>query len=247
MADDNTRGVQLNEKQLVFVLMAAGVICGVVFLFGVMVGRNVQLSRGASAEGTMISPPQVVSDPQPSADPLSAKPAGAAGDEYSYPKRLSQAEAPAERLKPAGPADSTGATPTSPPGGKPAAVPAPNQAGSGSAPPDMPDEASTVKPTTDGPAAASRFVDTPAAKPAGDAASGLFTVQIMAKKKRPEADAMAKKLHAKGYDVRVVVPEDGDRSGVFRVKVGSYKTRAEAEAVASRIKGDGPFPTWVTR
>ena len=238
MADDSTRGIHLNEKQLVFVLMAAGVMCGVVFLFGVMVGRNVQLSQGGSPEGTMISAPQVVSDPQPVGDAAGVKPAGAAGDEYSYPKRLSQAEPPAEQLKPAA-----------------QTAPAPGQGGAGSGPPDVPDEAATVRaaPPTDvaGRQAAGKPQPDAAAGRAGDAAAaktadeGPFTIQIVATPRRSEADTIAKKLKAKGHDARVVLPEAGDKSG-FRVKVGTFTTRAEAEAVAARLTAEG-YKTWVTR
>jgi len=253
MADDSTRGIQLNEKQLVFVLMAAGVMCGVVFLFGVLVGRNVQLTQGSSSEGTMISAPQVVSDPQPAGDAASAKPAGAAGDEYSYPKRLSQAEVPAEQLKPAASSGTGGAAPPAQPG-RSAALPGQGSEG-GSGPPDVPDEATTVKaqPATD---AAGR---PPAVKPLPDAAAGRggeasatktadqgpFTIQIMATPKRSEADTVARKLKARGYEARVVLPESGDKSG-FRVKVGTYKTRTEAEGVATRLSAEG-YKTWVTR
>ena len=45
MADDESRGVHLSDKQLVFVVMAASVAAVVVFLFGVLVGRGVQGAR----------------------------------------------------------------------------------------------------------------------------------------------------------------------------------------------------------
>src|SRR5688572_33160027 len=43
MADEGFREIQLDGKQLVFLFMAATVVSVVVFLLGVMVGRNVRL------------------------------------------------------------------------------------------------------------------------------------------------------------------------------------------------------------
>ncbi len=42
MADDESRGVHLSDKQLVFVFMTATVTAVVVFLIGVLVGRGAQ-------------------------------------------------------------------------------------------------------------------------------------------------------------------------------------------------------------
>ncbi len=226
MADDTTRGVHLNEKQLVFVLMAAGVICGVMFLFGVLVGRGVPNDRGPGADGAMISPSQVVPDPQPASEPAGAKAVATPADDFTYAKRLSQPDAPAEPLKTPAPASSPVAAGAAPPAATPAGgatspdVPQP--------PPDPPDE-------------------TPAAGRAEATATGSFTVQVAAVKKRGDADVVVKRLKARGYEARVSAPEAGDRTGVFRVKVGTYKTRREADAVARKIENEGQYKPWVTR
>ena len=218
MADDTTRGVHLNEKQLVFVLMAAGVICGVMFLFGVLVGRGVQNERGPVADGSMISAPQVVPDPPPAADAAGTKPSGSQTDDLSYSKRLSQPEAPVESLKP----PTAAAPPPTPAGQAAASDPPPPQ------PPEPPDESSD-------------------ASGVGAVVSGAYTVQIAAVKRRGDADVIVRRMKAKGYDARVVAPETGDKTGVFRVKVGAYKTRRDAEAVARKIDSEGQYKTWVTR
>ena len=210
MADDTTRGVHLNEKQLVFVLTAAGVVCGVMFLFGVLVGRGVQAERGSAADATMISAPLVVPDPQPPADTAGAKPTGSQTDDLSYAKRLSQPDAPVEPLKqPA----------TAPPPAAPAAaaavstdVPRP--------PLDVPDEQ-------------------PAARGTAPTPAGTFTVQVTAVPKRTDADVVVRRLKAGGYDAFVVPPKAGDKTGVFRVRIGAYNTRGEAEAVARKIESEG--------
>jgi cell division septation protein DedD len=96
MTDDRTRGVHLTDKQLVFVVMAATVVAGVVFLFGVLVGRGVPLGRAGAAEGAMVTSTQVVSDG--GADPPPADPGAKPGTDLSYAERLGKTP-PAERLK----------------------------------------------------------------------------------------------------------------------------------------------------
>jgi cell division septation protein DedD len=155
-----------------------------------------------------------VPDSQPAADAAGAKPTGSQTDDFSYAKRLSQPEAPAEPLK----APTTAATPAG--GTISTDLPQP--------PPDAPD-------------------DSPAAGRAEATATGPFTVQVAAVKKRSDADVVVKRLKAKGYEARVVAPEAGDRTGVFRVKVGTYKTRHDADAVARKIESEGQYKPWVTR
>ena len=86
MTDDRTRGVHLSDKQLVFVVMAATVVAGVVFLFGVLVGRGVPAGRVGTADGTMMTGTQVVSDggtdtaaPDVSSSTASTRPGPAGG------------------------------------------------------------------------------------------------------------------------------------------------------------------------
>lgn len=101
MTDDRSRGVHLTDKQLVFVVMAATVVAGVVFLFGVLVGRGVPLGRAAAAEGALVASTQVVSDggaDSVGADPASADPGAKPGTDLSYAERLGKTP-PAERLK----------------------------------------------------------------------------------------------------------------------------------------------------
>ena len=109
MADDESRGVHLSDKQLVFVFMAATVTAVVVFLFGVLVGRGVHGARGPIGDAEMTAAEgQVVPDGAPDEGPA-ADECGAAGErrsraaeDLSYPERLGKTP-PAERLKPVPP------------------------------------------------------------------------------------------------------------------------------------------------
>jgi cell division septation protein DedD len=203
--------VHLTDKQLVFVVMAATVVAGVVFLFGVLVGRGVPAGR-AAGEGALLTPTQVVSDGTDDQVSVDTPPAGAAGTSgspgapaagrgasgLSYAERLGKTP-PVERLTPAAE--------------NPPVVPPPVNA-----PPDIAEEVGGVPDDS-----------------SVSAADAPYTVQVRAASKRSEADPIVKELKAKGFDARVLLPEDGDKVRVFRVRVGAFKTRKEADAVAQRI------------
>jgi len=104
MADDESRGVHLSDKQLVFVFMAGTVAAVVFFLFGVLVGRGVQQARGPIADGGMAAATEVVPDgasgePSVADDAPRSGSGGLGGDQLSYPERLGKTP-PAEQLKP---------------------------------------------------------------------------------------------------------------------------------------------------
>jgi len=60
-----------------------------------------------------------------------------------------------------------------------------------------------------------------------------YTLQVASYTKRSDADALAKRLKARGFDVRVV-----GASKPFRVRIGRYETRAAATAAAKRLKAN---------
>jgi DedD protein len=243
MSDDESRGVHLSDKQLVFVFMAATVAAVVVFLFGVLVGRGVQQARGPVPGGeTAAAASQVLPDGTPAeapvADGVPRQGSGAAGaDEYTYPARLGKTP-PEEQLK---------ARPGS-------AADVPGE----SAPPDVPFEpvapgpkppgASAPRPTAPAMAASTPGASVAAAPTPGPAAAAPYTVQVAAVKDRQEADGIAKQLKAKGYDAYVFAPDGGDAAGVFRVRIGSFKERRQAELLAERLlREEKRYKPWVTR
>jgi cell division septation protein DedD len=71
-------------------------------------------------------------------------------------------------------------------------------------------------------------------------------VQLAALNSRSEADAMAKRLTARGYEAYVLQPAGG-APAIYRVRIGKYGTRREAESVAARLEKEGQFKPWVTR
>jgi septal ring-binding cell division protein DamX len=221
--DDGFHEIQLNGKQLVFLFMAVSIASVVIFLFGVAVGRGVRAERGGGSESAALAE-------APTADPA-RETTGSVITPGQDPTRV-PAPPPArddlsypDRLGKSTPADESlksgaakaAATATFE---KPAAPAAPKEA-----PP--PKEAS------------------PAASVSGPPGPG-FAVQVAALNVRSEADAIARRLAAKGYSAYVQPPVRGTPT-VYRVRVGTFKTRREADNVAARLKKEEKFTPWVTR
>lgn len=61
-----------------------------------------------------------------------------------------------------------------------------------------------------------------------------YSVQLAAYSTRRDATALATRLEARGYDVRIV----GEQAP-YRVRVGRYETRAEAMAILTGMRGQG--------
>jgi septal ring-binding cell division protein DamX len=237
--DEGFHEIQLSGKQLAFLVMAATVVSVVIFLFGVLVGRGVRTERTmletASASGVVDPPPAAAGGPRvdsPPEDPTKAAEAPApASESLSYAERLEKHSPPSEQLKPGSDKKSDKAEKAAT-AAKPPARTAATSAGA-SAPPST---ASSGAPAS--PAAEAHT----AAEPAGAG----FAVQIAALNVRSEADAIAKRLSAKGYSAYVLAPASGSPS-VFRVRVGKFQTRREAESVAAKLQKEEQFKPWVTR
>ena len=235
--DDGFHEIQLNGKQLVFLFMAATVVSVVIFLCGVLVGRGVRTERGSTiAElptADQVAPTVGLGSPEVTAI-RSAVPPPAIDDHPSVVERLEKRDPGLDELKiPAAkaPSDPVPAAPRP----APVAVSSPPPAAKAVPPP-------AAKPATQASASA-----TQGSRPAAPAASGAkpgYVVQLAATNSRSEADAMAKRLSAKGYDAYVQAPAD-NAPAIFRVRVGNYPTRSEAENAAAKLEKEGKFKPWV--
>jgi DedD protein len=218
--DEAFHEIQLNGKQLVFLFMAATVVSVVIFLCGVLVGRNVRTEPvGVDVSASGSEP--VTPVPAPQAAPPEAPPAYTDLDKTNpKPQPLKKIEAaPKAESEPVTKAPATlaerapvavsPAEPATPPAEKPAPRPSAT--------------AGTADPTGQG-----------------------FAVQIAAVNARSEADAMAKRLMSKGYSAYVLAPASGTPS-VYRVRVGKFPTRREAETVAAKLQKEEQLKPWVTR
>jgi cell division septation protein DedD len=259
MADDGFHEIQLNGKQLVFLFMATLVVAVVIFLGGVMVGRDVRVAQGAQ-EGDGSTSALAADKPLTPGEPGGAHTAAKEAEDLDYYARLGKDTPPPETLAP--PAEPPGAGASKTVGAAGSEVSAPAQQGLPSAarPPEPPSpqpDAPEVKapppapareaPTTKGAAAGAEPKTAsgpepraPAAQPSSEAG---FVVQVAALEERSEAEAILAKLKARNHPAFVLAPS-GDK--YYRVRVGTYKTRREAEGVMRRLQSEG-FKPWITR
>jgi cell division septation protein DedD len=103
--DDGFHEIQLNGKQLVFLFMAATVVSVVIFLCGVLVGRDVKAERAATSNDASVATIEPAPQPTPPAaatpagsDPTTAAPPPTV-DDLSYFNRLEKQAPAVEELK----------------------------------------------------------------------------------------------------------------------------------------------------
>lgn len=225
--DDGFHEIQLSGKQLVFLFMATTVVSIVIFLCGVLVGRGVQRARGGDgvvAEGSVAENAAAVPEEEASTAPSSEAPTQVTG--LTYPQDLPNSSTPAE-VKPGAAAELAPVASTSAPSEAPrAATPAP------------PADTKAAVESKSAPA------PVPAPPPAA-AEDGGFTVQVTALKNKPEADAIAQRLQARGYKAYVVAPTGGQ--AIFKVRVGRDMQRQDADKVMRRLQSEEKFKPWITR
>ena len=246
MSDEGFREIQLNGKQLIFLFMAVTVVSVVIFLFGVLVGRDVR--EGAApveAENGDVAPdsraPSSESTPPPAAaaGTESQPPAAPPVEELSYAERLLRDGPVNEQLKPSGGPDTAA---------PPAAVQEPVQ----KAPPPPPAAPKEKPPAPAVPAPRSAQAATATAAAPTSAASDPtgpgFAVQVAAYRDRRDAETLAKQLAAKGYPAFVMDPVKGTSTALFRVRVGKYKTLKDAEAIEVRLQtAEQLTNAWIAR
>jgi cell division septation protein DedD len=243
--DDGFHEIQLNGKQLVFLVMAATVVSVVIFLCGVLVGRGVRADRaeaGSEAASAPVAAPDAPASREPVATPAGSDPTAAAAppavEELSYFDRLDKKNQPADDLKAATKAPTTSAPQSSAaerPARKDAAAAEKSGSAGVSAPPSPVSTVAAKQPAATDSVSAS-------AEPSGNG----FALQVTALRERVEAEAIAKRLSSRGYAAYVMKPAAGAPS-VYRVRVGKFKTRREAEAVATRLQKEEQFTPWITR
>jgi cell division septation protein DedD len=266
MQDEGLHEIQLNGKQLVFLFMAATVVAVVIFLCGVMVGRGVPAPSGAvlAEAGTTNADPTALAQQSSSVPVTDSDNRPVAADEtLTYPERLEDANPVAETLKPtAEPApretiprpvaeSAVAKAPAAPPAPTvakapaQAPVPAPAKAVAAKPPVAVNATAGVVTPPTVAPVKAvapKAPVAITESASAGEPGGKGFVVQVAAVRTRPDADAMARRLTAKGYPAFVTTS-----GGNFRVRVGKYDDRRQAESIAGRLEREEQFKPWITK
>ena len=195
--EDGFHEIQLSGKQIVFLFMVLTVASAVIFLLGVLVGRDLRTERVDAAGNAPVtasnpSPEPVADSAAPVAEPPS--PPTETPDELSYHKRLQGEKPAAEAVKPEPP---PAAKPEPPPPAKPEAPPATRDAGTSGRP-----GAWVVQVGAFGNAGAARDVVKQLAAKGHPAflvnpAAGMpviYRVQVGAYNNRSEADQVARRI-----------------------------------------------------
>ncbi len=241
-AEDGFHEIQLSGKQLVFLFMATTVVSIVIFLCGVLVGRGARVETPdlveAAAPEPAVAPVTTGAPVVNSAAPVdttapadASTPTKVESDDFNYMKMLTAEQSTNEVPQP--PAETT---PEPPAASQAAALQPPAVTPTSTKP--LEKAPAPAAPPASAPAVAAP----PAAKPA---AGGAITIQVAALKERGEADRIAKRLQAKGFDAYVADPAPG--TAMFRVRVGHFNDRSEAEKVKARLAKEEKFRPWVTR
>jgi cell division protein FtsN len=247
VSDEGFREIQLNGKQLIFLVMAATVFSVVVFLIGVLVGRNVRVG----GETTEVAATEIAPDPAPplteNTPPSSAPPAAGAGssevaapkaaEELSYADRLLRDTSPEENLKPATPVRQAPVPPRETPHARDTAVPpparetaAPSRETSGAARETSPPPAreTTPSPSREKPAAAPVPQEPVAATPPPP---------------RPAPATPPPAAADTAAAAKMGQPADPSGPG-FAVQVAAYRDRLESDRLAKQLIAKG-YPAFV--
>ena len=232
MADEEFHEIQLNGKQLVFLFMAGTVAAVVIFLCGLMVGRNLRVPRLEAAAATTEAvvgdptrPPDATLPEPPTGGTINGAPVSTK-EELTYNGRLEDPTPAEETLKP-------GDFPTKPVDRRDEkAASARSATAADKAAPKPAD-----KPTT---TAVTKPIAAP--EPAGNG----WAVQVQAVNSQPEAEALARRLSGKGYPTFVTPRKVGNQIR-YGVRVGKYDKKGDAEAVKARLEKEEQFKPWVTR
>jgi cell division septation protein DedD len=210
----------------------------VIFLCGVLVGRGARVEPPAgelesSALSSGQAAPVTEGDPVIDSAPPAAKPGERAATkvesgDVNYFDMLTAEQAKNEVAQP------------------PAEVP-------DAAAPASPEAEAVTAPVETAPASQAPAPATSAGPPPTQAASAAkpalpasaLTIQVAALKERAEADRVARRLKAKGFDAFVAEPAPG--TVMFRVRVGQFTDRSEAERVKARLAREEKFKPWITR
>lgn len=233
MAEEEFHEIQLNGKQLVFLFMAGTVAAVVIFLCGLMVGRNLHVPRLEAAAATT----ETVSDPTRPVDDL--PPALASTNDGTPPATTREKLTYREQLEAPKPVDEP-LRDDPPTRDEPQAKRVEQVAKAAPKAAKPAPAAGSASPVVTKPAAAEKA---PAvAEPAGDG----WTVQVQAVNSRAEAEAIARRLNAKNYPAFVTQTGSGNLVK-YRIRVGKYPKKQDAETMKTRLERQEQFKPWVTR
>lgn len=231
MADEEFHEIQLNGKQLVFLFMAGTVAAVVIFLCGLMVGRNLRAPRLQAAAATVETT---------GGDPTRPEPPPPVTDASGPPVTVREALTYSPRLEAPNPIEDTLQPIDSPAPRKDRNAPAASPSAAGEKTP-APKAAAKDLVATDAPVTKAGPLSAASAEPPGNG----WAVQVQAVTSRSEADALARRLSARGYPT-FVTPRGSGSLVRYGVRVGKYDKKGDAEAIKMRLEKEEQFKPWLT-
>jgi septal ring-binding cell division protein DamX len=243
--------IQLDNKQLILVFLAAVTVCVLIFVLGVMIGKGQKEAEFAAASRDEKKLAAAESDSN-----LPQQPLVDIAEEARTEEQSSQKEPVREKRKPE-------TETTNEEVKKPAAVTAVKEKEEESsqqqkyAYEDL-DKTETTKPVAEKPQTENTAVaEKPKqTEPVSTAAAATedeepkaegnsrYTVQVMATSSKPKAEEQLSRLKSKGYTPFMDESRTGDIS-VFKVRVGRFADTQDAKEMAQKIKTDLKVETWV--
>ncbi len=234
MAEGETQyNIPVSSKQLIVYFVFLVIALSAAFLAGVMVGRNVD----SSPEPTV----RDIADGLPEEAPASPTP-----DALTYGSTLS-----GDKIEGLATAPGSSTPPT--PAPRVAQVPPPTAASA------LPTPTARSTPAAAAPAAPVRPAATPRPAPKATpkatprttpsprkgAATPVprLTIQVGAFKDRAAADAIVKRLKAKGYSAYLVPVTEG----LYNVRVGSFTDREDAERIVAKLETQEKFKPFIVK
>ncbi|MCI0412209.1 SPOR domain-containing protein [bacterium] len=221
--------IQLDNKQLILVFLAAVTVCVLIFVLGVMIGKGQKEAEIAAAtrnEKNLAAPEPDSNTPQQALTDVTSE---AQAEEKSVPQQSVKQSEPVEP-EPKEPVKTASAAE------KPQEKYAYEDLDKTEQQPVAEKEKPAPEPVTD--------TGTPEEDQPKSVGGAQYTVQVMATSSKPKAQEQLSILKSKGYKPFLDETKTGDIS-VFKVRVGKFTDTQDAKAMASRIKSDLKLETWV--
>jgi DedD protein len=242
---------RVGRRELVVFAGATVLVWTLTFVFGILVGRELNGGRSGTTAPRAVSAPPAEVEPAPPVAGVKKGDAAGSEERLTFYKTLT---APTlEVPPPVPPRIEERIVPHDPPAA-PAPAPAPSAVDPTArpAPPPRPvavprtPAVARLEPTAKPAPAPAPKVAVPEPHLRDDASGRAWTVQVSSFRSRALADELRGRLAAKGFDAYLVSLTTEDGRVRHRVRVGGFATRAEAERVAGDLRGERDLNPFVT-
>jgi cell division septation protein DedD len=233
---------RVGRRELVVFAGATVLVWTLTFVFGILVGRELNGGRSGAASAPVVAAPPAQVEPTP---PVDARKGEAPGSEERLTFYKTLTAPTLEVPPPVPPRIEERIVPHDPPAPIPAAAQAPARPAAPPRPVAVPrtPPVTRAEPVEKTPPAVKGVAPEPLRE---DTSGRAWTVQVSSFRSRALADELRGRLAAKGFDAYLVSLTTEDGRVRHRVRVGGFATRAEAERVAGDLRGERDLNPFVT-